>query len=66
MFKRTVVACKDSPEGSDAVALGAAITSATAGGLSLVCVYPTSLFPLPGSSDTNTSRSGRHNAAARA
>lgn len=54
MFKRTVVGCKDSPEGSDAVALGAAIASATDAGLSLVCVYPTSLFPVPGSSDRAT------------
>jgi hypothetical protein len=45
MFKRTVVGCKSSPEGRDAVALGAAIASATDTGLSLVCVYPTSLFP---------------------
>jgi nucleotide-binding universal stress UspA family protein len=54
MFKRTVVGCKDSAEGRDAVALGAAIASATDTGLSLVCVYPTSLFPVPGSSDRAT------------
>lgn len=56
MFKRTVVGCKDSAEGRDAVALGAAIASATDTGLSLVCVYPVSLFPVPGSSDRATFR----------
>jgi nucleotide-binding universal stress UspA family protein len=54
MFKRTVVGCKSSPEGRDAVALGAAIASATDATLSLVCVYPMSLFPVPGSSDRAT------------
>jgi nucleotide-binding universal stress UspA family protein len=54
MLKRSVVGCKDSAEGRDAVALGAAIASATDAGLSLVCVYPMSLFPVPGSSDAAT------------
>jgi nucleotide-binding universal stress UspA family protein len=54
MFKRTVVGCKDSGEGRDAVALGATIALATDAGPSLVCAYPTSIFPVPGSSDRAT------------
>jgi nucleotide-binding universal stress UspA family protein len=47
MFKRLVVGCDGTAEGRDAVALGAAIASATGAGLSLVGVYPPALFPVP-------------------
>jgi len=43
-------------QGQDAVALGAALASATGAGLSLVGVFPISLFPTPGSTDRATLR----------
>lgn len=57
MFKHIVVGCDGSPEGSDAVALGAAIASVTGARLSLVGVFPTSLFPVTGVTDRKALRS---------
>jgi nucleotide-binding universal stress UspA family protein len=57
MFRHVVVGCDGSAEGRDAVALGARIASAASAGLSLVGVFPTSLFPVPGLSDRRTMRS---------
>jgi nucleotide-binding universal stress UspA family protein len=56
MFKRIVVGCDGSPGARDAVALAASIASATGAGISLVGVYPPSLFPVPGSTDRRTLR----------
>jgi nucleotide-binding universal stress UspA family protein len=56
VFKHIVVGCDGSPEGRDAVALGAAIASVTGARLSLVGVFPTSLFPVTGVTDRKTRR----------
>lgn len=56
MFKHIVVGCDGTPEGSDAVALGAVIASTTGAGLSLVGVFTTSLFPIAGANDRKTLR----------
>lgn len=56
MFKHIVVGCDGSPEGSDAVTLGAMIASATDARLSLVGVFPTSFFPVAGITDRETLR----------
>jgi nucleotide-binding universal stress UspA family protein len=56
MFKRVVVGCDGSPEGSDAAALGASIASATGAGLFLVGVFSPSMFPVDGISDRRTLR----------
>lgn len=56
MFKHIVVGCDGSPEGRDALALGAAIASTTGGRLSLVGVFPPSLLPIPGVTDRKTLR----------
>jgi nucleotide-binding universal stress UspA family protein len=57
VFKHIVVGCDGSPQGRDAVALGAAIASVTGARLSLVGVFPTSLFPITGVTDRKTLRS---------
>ena len=51
-----VVGSDGSDEGQDAVTLGAALASITGAGLSLVRVFPTPLFPTPGSTDRATLR----------
>lgn len=56
MFKHIAVGCDGCPEGRDAVALGAAIASATGARLSLVGVFPTSFLPVVGTSDRRTLR----------
>ena len=56
MFKHVVAGCDGSPEGRDAVALGAAIASATGARMSLLAVFPTSFFPVPGITDRRTVR----------
>lgn len=56
MFKRVVAGCDGCDEGRDAVALGEAIASATGAGLSIVAAFPTSLLPVPGSTDRRTLR----------
>lgn len=56
MFKHIVVGCDGSPQGRDAVALGAAIASATDATLSLVCVLSPSLLPVFEVSDRKTLR----------
>jgi nucleotide-binding universal stress UspA family protein len=48
VFKHIVVGCNGTPESQDAAALGAAIASGTGARLSLLGVFPISLFPLPG------------------
>jgi nucleotide-binding universal stress UspA family protein len=55
-FERIVVGCDGTPEGRAAIALGASIASATGATLVLVGVYPTSFFPVPGSTDRSTLR----------
>jgi nucleotide-binding universal stress UspA family protein len=54
MFKRIVVGCDGTPEGHDAIVLGSRIAAATGAGLSLVGVFPVSLFPIKGTSDRRT------------
>ena len=50
-----IVAASDgTDEGRDAVALAAALADATGAGLTLVRVFPTSLFPASGSTDRET------------
>ncbi len=56
MFKRVVVGCDGTEGARDAVALGAAIATATGAGLSLVGVHSTSLFPIPDETDRRTLR----------
>ena len=56
MFRHIVVGCDGSPEGNDAVALGATLAALTDARLSLVGVFPTSLFPVSGQSDRRTLR----------
>jgi nucleotide-binding universal stress UspA family protein len=56
VFKHIVVGCDGTPEGRDAVALGEAVASATGATLSLVGVYPPTLFPTPGLDDRKTLR----------
>src|SRR5262249_2853431 len=52
-----IVASADgSDEGKDAVALAAGLASLTNAGLSLVNVFPTPLFPTPGTDDRATLR----------
>jgi nucleotide-binding universal stress UspA family protein len=55
-FAEIVVGADGTDEGQDAVVLGAALASITGAGLLLVRVFPTSLFPTPGSSDRATLR----------
>lgn len=57
MFRHIVVGCDGSPEGRDAVALGAALASGCDARLSLVGVFPITLFPAPGVTDRRTLRS---------
>ena len=56
MFKHIAVGCDGSHEGRDAVALGAAIASATGARLSLVGVFPPSFLPVEGVTDRKTLR----------
>ena len=56
MFERIVVGVDGSPEGHDAVALGAAIADATGAQCSLVHVFSPSLFPIAGMTDRRTLR----------
>jgi nucleotide-binding universal stress UspA family protein len=56
MFKHIAVGCDGSPEGRDAVTLGAAIASATGARLSLVGAFPPSFLPIAGTSDRRTLR----------
>jgi nucleotide-binding universal stress UspA family protein len=56
VFRHIVVGCDGSPEGRDAVALGAAIASVTGASLSLVGVFPTAFLPVAGSTDRRTLR----------
>ena len=56
MFEHIVVGCDGSAGGRDAVALGAAVTSATGGRLSLLGVFPPSFLPVEGVSDRKTLR----------
>jgi nucleotide-binding universal stress UspA family protein len=56
MFKHIAVGCDGSPEGRDAVALGAAIASVTGARLSLVGVFSPSWLPIMGTSDRRTLR----------
>ncbi len=56
MFKHIAVGCDGSPEARDAVALGAAIASATGARLSLVGVFEPSFLPVAGASDRRTLR----------
>lgn len=56
MFEHIAVGCDGSAGGRDAVALGAAIASATGGRLSLVGVFPPSFLPVPGVTDRKTLR----------
>lgn len=56
MFAHIAVGSDGSAEGRDAVALGAAIASATGGRLSLVGVFPPSFFPVEGVTDRRTLR----------
>lgn len=57
MFQHIVVGCDGSPEASDAVALGSVIGSATGARISLVGVFPPTLFPIPDATDRKTLRS---------
>jgi nucleotide-binding universal stress UspA family protein len=50
-FRHIVIGCDGSPEGSDAVVLGAGIAAASGARVTLVGVFPISLFPI-----TNTDR----------
>jgi nucleotide-binding universal stress UspA family protein len=56
VFSHIVVGSDGSSEGSDAVALGALIASATGARLSLVGVFPPSFLPVEGVSDRKTLR----------
>ena len=56
MFSHIVVGSDGRPGGDDAVALGAAIASATGGRLSLVGVFPPSFLPVEGVTDRKTLR----------
>lgn len=56
MLRHIVVGCDGSPEGRDAVALGAALSSSCHATLSLVGVFPTSWLPTPGVTDRRTFR----------
>lgn len=56
MFEHIAVGCDGSAGGRDAVALGAALASATGGRLSLVGVFPPSFLPVPGATDRRTLR----------
>jgi nucleotide-binding universal stress UspA family protein len=56
MFERIVVGVDGSPEGHDAVTLGAAIAEATGAQCSLVHVFSPSLFPIAGMTDRRTLR----------
>jgi nucleotide-binding universal stress UspA family protein len=56
MFEHIAVGCDGGAGGRDAVALGAAIASATGGRLSLVGVFPPSFLPVPGVTDRRTLR----------
>ena len=56
MFRHIVVGCDGSPEGNDAAALGAALAALSGARLSLVGVFPTSLFPVSGQTDRRTLR----------
>ena len=56
MFRHIVVGCDGRAEGRDAVALGAAIADVTGARLSLVGVFPPSLFPVVGVNDRKTMR----------
>jgi nucleotide-binding universal stress UspA family protein len=56
MFKHIAVGCDGSPEGRDAVALGAAIATVTGARLTLVGVFPPSFLPIAGTSDRKTLR----------
>lgn len=55
MFTRIVVGADGSPQGRDAVVLGARIAAATGAGLTLLGTFSVSLFPSPGYSDRRTS-----------
>lgn len=54
MFTRIVVGDDGSPEGRDAVVLGATIARATGAGLTLLQSYSPSLIPTPGYTDRDT------------
>jgi nucleotide-binding universal stress UspA family protein len=56
VFEHIAVGCDGSAGGRDAVALGAAIASATGGQLSLVGVFPPSFLPVEGVTDRKTMR----------
>jgi nucleotide-binding universal stress UspA family protein len=56
VFSHIAVGSDGRPEGDDAVALGAAIASATGGRLSLVGVFPPSFLPVEGVTDRKTLR----------
>ena len=56
VFEHIAVGCDGSAGGRDAVALGAAIASATGGRLSLVGVFPPSFLPVEGVTDRRTLR----------
>jgi nucleotide-binding universal stress UspA family protein len=56
VFSHIAVGSDGRPEGSDAVALGAAIASVTGGRLSLVGVFPPAFLPVEGVSDRKTLR----------
>lgn len=55
-FTHIAAGADGSDEGRDAVALAAALASVTGAGLSLVNVFPTVLFPSPGTTDRATLR----------
>ena len=56
MFEHIIVGCDGSAGARDAVALGARIASVLGSRLSLVGVFPSSLFPIPDKTDRKTLR----------
>ena len=66
MSDRTIVGCDSYPASDDAVVLGQALASALGGGISLVGVFPPSLFPVPEVSDRQTLRAQTEAILARA
>jgi nucleotide-binding universal stress UspA family protein len=56
VFTRIVVGCDGSPQGRDAVALGALVASATGATLSIIGVFSTAFVPIAGVSDRKTLR----------
>jgi nucleotide-binding universal stress UspA family protein len=56
VFTRIVVGCDGGAPARDAVALAHSVAQVTGAGLSLVGVYPTAFFPVPGQSDRRSLR----------